>query len=127
MNSKLSIKNKKVIEIGCGTGKNTIILSKVATKVLGIDFSEGMLEKARIKLMDKKNIKLKFADITEKWSCEENYYDVVMCNLVLEHIENLFFIFSEANRVLIESGVPFSTIRMSCLTAQLFIKTAGCT
>lgn len=100
-------KNKNIIEIGCGTGKNTVLLSEVAVQVLAIDFSEGMIEKARIKMRDKKNVKFKFADITEKWPCEENHYDVVMCSLVLEHIENLVFIFSEANRVLIESGEFF--------------------
>jgi malonyl-CoA O-methyltransferase len=100
-------KNKKIVEIGCGTGKNTVLLSEVAAQVLAIDFSEGMLEKARIKMREKKNVEFKFTDITEKWSCEDNYYDVVMCSLVLEHIENLNFIFSEANRILIESGELF--------------------
>ncbi|MFX1453235.1 MAG: class I SAM-dependent methyltransferase, partial [Promethearchaeota archaeon] len=100
-------KNKKIIEIGCGTGKNTILLSKVATHVLSIDFSKGMLEKAKIKMRDKKNVEFKFADITEKWPCENNYYDIVMCSLVLEHIENIYFVFSEAYRVLIESGEFF--------------------
>lgn len=100
-------KNKNIIEIGCGTGKNSVLLTEVAAQVLAIDFSEGMLVKARIKMMDKKNVKFKFANITEKWPCEENYYDVVMCSLVLEHIENLVFIFSEANRVLKESGEFF--------------------
>ena len=100
-------KNKNIIEIGCGTGKNTVLLSEVAAQVLAIDFSEGLLEKARIKMKDKKNVKFKFADITEKWPCEENYYDVIICSLVLEHIKNIVFIFSEANRVLIESGEFF--------------------
>lgn len=30
--------------------------------------------------------------------------NLVICNLVLEHIENLSFIFSEASRVLIPDG-----------------------
>ncbi|MFX1445245.1 MAG: SAM-dependent methyltransferase, partial [Promethearchaeota archaeon] len=29
-------KNKKIIEIGCGTGKNTVLLSEVAAQVLAI-------------------------------------------------------------------------------------------
>jgi malonyl-CoA O-methyltransferase len=100
-------KNKKIIEIGCGTGKNTVLLSEVAAQVLAIDFSEGMIEKARIKMRDKKNVEFEFADITEKWPCKDNYYDVVMCSLVLEHIENIYLIFSEASRVLIEAGEFF--------------------
>ncbi len=100
-------KNKKIIEIGCGTGKNTVLLSEVADQVLAIDFSKGMLEKARTKMREKKNVEFEFADISEKWPCEDNYYDVVICSLVLEHIEKIYFIFSEANRVLIESGEFF--------------------
>ena len=100
-------KNKKIIEIGCGTGKNTVLLSEVADQVLAIDFSKGMLEKARTKMREKNNVEFESADITEKWPCEDNYYDVVMCSLILEHIENIYFIFSEANRVLIESGEFF--------------------
>ena len=84
-----------------------MLLSEVAAQVLAIDFSEGMLEKARIKIREKKNVEFKFTDITEIWPCEDNYYDIVICSLVLEHIENIYFIFSEANRVLIESGELF--------------------
>ena len=40
------------------------------------------------------------ADITREWPIENNVIDLVTCNLILEHIENLDFIFSEANRCL---------------------------
>lgn len=33
--------------------------------------------------------------------------DLVVCNLVLEHIENLAFIFAEAERCLVEEGIFF--------------------
>ena len=100
-------KDKKIIEIGCGTGKNTILLSEVASQVQAIDFSEGMLEKAKIKLKDKNNVRFFSADITEKWPFTKSSNDVILCSLVLEHIENLDFIFSEANRVLVASGEFF--------------------
>lgn len=99
--------NKKIIEIGCGTGKNTVLLSKVASQVQAIDFSEGMLEKAKNKLRDKNNIRFFSADITKKWPFSNLSHDVILCSLVLEHIENLDFIFSEANRILVKSGEFF--------------------
>lgn len=100
-------KHKKIVEIGCGTGKNTILLSEVAKSVLAIDFSEGMLKIAKNKLKNKENITFQLADITEKWPCEEHSYDLVMCNLVMEHFRNLEFLFSEARRILLNSGEFF--------------------
>jgi protein-L-isoaspartate O-methyltransferase len=36
----------RVLEIGCGTGKNTSVLAQIGEKVLALDFSENMIEKA---------------------------------------------------------------------------------
>jgi ubiquinone/menaquinone biosynthesis C-methylase UbiE len=92
-----------VLEIGCGTGKNTSFLSQIGTNVHAIDFSLGMIEKAREKV-NAENVRFSVADLTQKWPCEDETYDLVVCNLVLEHIEDLSFIFSEAFRVLDEKG-----------------------
>ena len=34
---------KSILEIGCGTGKNTRFLSQIGERVHAIDFSEGMI------------------------------------------------------------------------------------
>ncbi len=39
-----------ILEVGCGTGKNTIFFSEIADKVYAIDFSEGMINKAKDKI-----------------------------------------------------------------------------
>ena|SRR5437867_6672362 len=56
-----------ILEIGCGTGKNTSFLSRIGTSVHAIDFSPGMIEKAKEKVKAK-NVKFSMADITEKWN-----------------------------------------------------------
>ncbi len=91
------------LEIGCGTGKNTSLLSQISKTVLAIDFSEGMIKNAKEKL-NSNNIKFTVADITQKWPCNDHSFDFITCNLVLEHIEELSFIFSEAHRALAENG-----------------------
>jgi len=95
-----------IVEIGCGTGKNTALLSKVGKRVHGIDFSEGMIQKAREKLKSA-NVQFSVADITKRWPVPDQSADLVTCNLVLEHIEDLTFVFAEASRVLQKGGQLF--------------------
>jgi len=92
-----------ILEIGCGTGKNTMFLIQVGARVHAIDFSEGMIEKAKEKVKAE-NVRFSVADLTQPWPCEDRAYDLIVCNLVLEHIQDLSFIFSEALRVLQENG-----------------------
>ena len=95
-----------ILEIGCGTGKNTLFLVDVGMRVHALDFSEGMIEKAKEKVKAE-NVRFSMADLTQRWPCQDRAYDLIVCNLVLEHIEDLSFIFSEASRVLIEGGKFF--------------------
>jgi malonyl-CoA O-methyltransferase len=92
-----------ILELGCGTGKNTTFLVQIGTHVHALDFSEGMIAKAREKVKVR-NAKFSVADLTQAWPCEDRSYDLIVCNLVLEHIQDLSFIFSEAFRVLEENG-----------------------
>lgn len=92
-----------ILEIGCGTGKNTSFLSQIGDKVHAVDFSEGMIEKAMGKVQAE-NVKFSIMDIAKKWSFDEGSFDLIVCNLVLEHVEDLSFVFSEAARVLEDKG-----------------------
>ena len=79
---------KSVLELGCGTGKNTALLAEIGERICAIDFSPSMIGKARDKLrLD--NVSFEVADITKPWPCESESYDLIVCNLVLEHIRDL--------------------------------------
>jgi len=97
---------KSILEIGCGTGKNTILLVQLGEWVHALDFSQGMIEKAREKVKAE-NVRFEMADLTQPWNCESAAYDLVVCNLVLEHIQDLSHIFAEAARVLEAKGKFF--------------------
>lgn len=102
----MGLRCKSVVEIGCGTGKNTLLLSQIAETVYAIDFSASMLEKAKQKVSSA-NVMFITADITQPWACSNGSADLITCNLVLEHIEDLSFIFLEAFRVLAKGGYFF--------------------
>jgi malonyl-CoA O-methyltransferase len=94
---------KSILEIGCGTGKNTSFFSQIGQNVHAVDFSQGMIEKAREKVQAE-NVRFSMMDITQKWNFENRVFDLIVCNLVMEHIEDLSFVFSEASRCLQEEG-----------------------
>ena len=94
---------KTILEIGCGTGKNTALFSQIAEKVFSVDFSEEMISKAKEKIKAD-NVTFLAADIIKKWPDEIPSVDLVTCNLILEHIEDLDFIFNEASKKLQAGG-----------------------
>lgn len=95
-----------VVEIGCGTGKNTQWLAQKATKIIAIDFSPAMLAIAK-KKVTQKHVTFMEADIAVPWNLEANMADLINCNLVLEHLVDLNPVFSEAHRVLKNNGYFF--------------------
>jgi len=96
-----NIKFDKVIEFGCGTGKNTVWLEQKAKQLLGVDFSEAMISQA-INKSTAPNTKFILADINEPWSFTNEQYDLVTYSLVLEHIEDLDTIFKKASQLTTE-------------------------
>lgn len=92
---------RHILEIGCGTGKNTEWLAGHCQELTALDFSEGMLQQARRKITDPK-VTFQQADITLPWSVKQA--ELICCSLVLEHIEDLDFIFGQASSSLAKGG-----------------------
>lgn len=99
----LPLAGRDVLELGCGTGKNTVWLAERARRVIALDFSAGMLARARERLRGAP-VQLVRHDVREPWPVRGEAVDVVIGNLVLEHVEALGPVFSEAARVLRPGG-----------------------
>ena len=91
-----------ILELGCGTGKNTEWLSQQGKQLTAVDFSEEMMELARQK-NKAGHVKFQQADITKPWSFPPS--TLITCSLILEHIEDLDFIFSQAAKTLLPGGI----------------------
>jgi malonyl-CoA O-methyltransferase len=94
------------MELGCGTGKNTAFLTEISRRVLAIDFSPGMLRQAKAKIRSNQ-VFFVVADLTKPWPCRNESFELIVCNLVLEHVEDLDAVFSEVSRVLKAGGQFF--------------------
>jgi len=102
----LDQKFDSILEVGCGTGKNTIFFESISNHLTAIDFSDGMINKAKEKV-ESENVRFKIRDITEEWDLAEEKFDLITFNLILEHIENLTFIFEQAHKILNSKGIVF--------------------
>lgn len=91
----------QVVEIGCGTGKNTVWIAEKAQTLMAVDFSQEMINIASKKIKAPQ-VQFKQADITKPWNF--NKATLVTCSLVLEHIENIHFIFEQAANTLYKEG-----------------------
>ena len=99
----LTLQGRDVVELGCGTGKNTTFLAQHARSVVALDFSSVMLEHARARVTGE-HVRFVQHDIRAPWPLATGAADVVVGNLVLEHVEQLGCVFVEAVRVLRAGG-----------------------
>lgn len=70
-------KTLKIIDIGCGTGRHTIELTKRGYNVTGIDLSDSQLERARAKA-EKENLKINFLKHDARNLPFENQFDAAI-------------------------------------------------
>jgi ubiquinone/menaquinone biosynthesis C-methylase UbiE len=104
--AELDFAGRRVIEAGCGTGSNTAWLAESADSIVALDFSEGMLRRARARV-DSPHVRFIKHDVRTKWPLANNSADVVICMLILEHVEHLEPVFAEAARVVTTGGESF--------------------
>jgi len=97
---------RNILELGCGTGKNTALLDRIGRIVMALDFSPGMLRQAMAKVTSD-HVFFVRADLTKPWPTRIASFELVVCNLVLEHIEDLDPIFYEASQSLVAGGEFF--------------------
>lgn len=100
-----------VLDLGSGAGFDAFLAAKKVGKtgkVIGIDFSEDMIKKARANAIkhNYKNVDFKLEDI-ENLPLEDNSVDIIISNCVINLAPNKEKVFSEAFRILKEKGKMF--------------------
>jgi ubiquinone/menaquinone biosynthesis C-methylase UbiE len=92
-----------ILDVGCGTGRHAIELAKAGAKVTGVDFSSGMLEKARAK-PGAEAVRFIHQDASQRLPFEPQSFERVISCLVVDHVKDLVGFFSELRRVCKDRG-----------------------
>ena len=97
-----------VLDLGSGAGFDAFLAAKkvgVSGKVIGVDMTSEMIEKARKNAAqyNYKNVEFKLGDI-ENLPIENNSIDIIISNCVINLAPDKFKVFSEAYRVLKNGG-----------------------
>lgn len=99
-------KDEIILDIGCGSARQSLLLGKKCKKIVGIDISEKAIKLAKLQSQYLKGagnsafhcIKL------EKAGFEDEYFDKIFSFCVLEHIPNYAEVLREAYRILKKNG-----------------------
>ena len=93
-------KDKKVVDFGCGTGEYFIPIAKIAKKIVGVDFSENMINilKLNLKKYTIQNVKILRENIKHT-SLDSNYFDTVYSLSTLYQIPEVEKVIFEMNRI----------------------------
>lgn len=100
----------RILDIGCGTGRHALRFAARALAagrqphVAAIDFSEGMLARARSK-PNAESVRWITHDLTQPLPFEPASFDAALCALMLDHIQDLRTFFQNIRRIC-APGVP---------------------
>lgn len=114
----------KILDVGCGNGELIKYLSKALTacnlkcnfEIYGLDVIDYGVQSSGFELEMLRKLKefdntinwtnrVKFITYEDDWPFQSKYFDFVISNQVLEHVQNHTHFFAQQNRVLNDPGI----------------------
>jgi len=92
------VRGLDLVDLGCGTGRHAVRIAAAGARVTAVDFSEGMVAKARSK-PGWNSVRFVAHDLTQRLPFPDRSFHRVLACLVLDHIGDLAGFFSECRRV----------------------------
>lgn len=99
---------EKMLDAGFGTGIYSLSLANKIKEIKAIDISDEKVNEVKKESVSK-NICFEKGDL-RKLQFEDNYFDLIICSDVLEHIREDYKAFSELARVLKKGGTLLLTV-----------------
>lgn len=98
-----SLKVKRVLDLGCGDGRDILLYEKLGAKeVYGIDSSNFMVKEAKKKVKNPHNIEV---GNMNSLPFKSNFFDVVVGRFSVHYLNNLDPMYKEVARTLKNKGV----------------------
>lgn len=97
------VKDRIVLDIGCGEGYGPDLLAKYAEKIIAVDNSREAIEHARV-TYSKDNLEFAVMDAAHLEFADDNFDAVVAIELI-EHLKDHGKFLSEVRRILKPSGI----------------------
>jgi len=120
---KFKVENKNILDLGCGTGRNSNYLANLGNSVIGFEISKTALDIARARA--KKlllNIDYRLVDIGQEYQIEDNSIDIILdvtsSNSLNEKAREIYL--REMHRVLKKGGYIF--VRALCKDGNKNVK-----
>lgn len=108
--AKSVCKDKKVLDLACGEGYGSFLLSEWGAKeVIGVDISKESINNAN-KNFKKDNIKFLVSDAEKLSTLEDKSFDLIVSFETIEHLKNPDLFLKEIKRLIKPNGI----IIMSC-------------
>lgn len=107
---------KKILDLGCGSGRHIVYFAKKGFDVYGIDIAKEGLNITKSSLK-KENLKanLKIGNIYNKLPYPDRFFDAIVCVQVLHHakVGKIRKSIKEIERILGPKGLLFLTVKRS--------------
>lgn len=109
-----NIKNKKILDAGCGEGYLSRLLAERGASVVGVDYSKNMIQAAKTKTNRTLNIEYIHGNCEQLDFLQDNSFEIVVSNMVIHDLANYQKAFTEVYRLLQKDGLFVFSILHPC-------------
>ena len=114
-----SLKNLRILDIGCGGGLLCEPLSRLGAKVVGIDASEKNIKIAKTHAKES-NLKISYYCASPENFVHREKFDVILNMEIVEHVQDINLFLKESSKFLKKNGIMFIATLNKTLKSYIF-------
>ncbi len=116
---KKSLKDVKILDIGCGGGLLCEPLSRLGANVVGIDASEKNIKIAKTHAREN-NLKISYFCASPESFYYKEKFDVILNMEIVEHVKDVNIFLKESSKFLKKNGIMFIATLNKTLKSYIF-------